>query len=93
MSLVTILSLVAGQPLFFLRGAASTYAFGVHATGTLCHLHWGGPITPDASLAVRLDPRPAAFSPENAGPRGGSRLTPPFPAWCAWAATLPVRRV
>lgn len=64
MSLITVLTPAENRPLFFLRGAASSYVCGVHESGLLCHLHWGGPLVPDASLARHLDPNAAAFSPE-----------------------------
>lgn len=64
MSLITVLSPVESQPLFFLRGAASSYVCGVHPSGSLCHLHWGKPVAPDAALAARLDAEVIAFSPE-----------------------------
>jgi alpha-galactosidase len=73
MSLVTVLTPAPDQPLFFLRGAASTYAFGVHASGLLCHLHWGGPLAPDVALAARLESENVAFSPER---RRGPGLYP-----------------
>jgi alpha-galactosidase len=64
MSLVTVLQPTGQRPLFFLRGLASTYAFGVHPTGLLCHLHWGGPLTPDPALAGRFEGGMIAFGPE-----------------------------
>jgi alpha-galactosidase len=64
MSLITVLTPQARQPLFFLQGAAATYALGVHFSGLLCHLHWGGVLSPDPSLSARLDETCVAFSPE-----------------------------
>lgn len=64
MSLVTVLVPHENRPLFFLAGADSTYALGVHACGALCHLHWGDRITPDVALAARLDADAIPFSPE-----------------------------
>lgn len=64
MSLITVLTPSESRPLFFLNGAASTYAFGVHASGLLCHLHWGKPIAAADALAARLDANTVAFSPE-----------------------------
>ena len=74
MSLVTVLSPVAGQPLFFLRGAASSYVFGVHACGALCHLHWGKALAPDSAVAGRLHARPLAFSPESVAEKRALRI-------------------
>lgn len=73
MSLITVLTPLEKHPLFFLSGAASTYALGVHPSGLLCHLHWGKALAPDASLAVRLEADCVAFSPEyrRAQPRQG----------------------
>ena len=64
MSLITVLQSADQRPLFFLRGAASTYAFGVHPTGLLGHLHWGGTLAPDAGLAGRFESGMMAFGPE-----------------------------
>jgi len=69
MALITVLTPSVNQPLFFLRGAASTYACGVHPSGLLCHLHWGNPIAPNAALAERLDKDVLAFSPEHRRPQ------------------------
>lgn len=77
MSLITIVSGPEDRPLFFLRGAASTYALGVHASGLLCHLHWGGAVEPDASLAGRLETGGMPFGPEFLGtPPFGGRASP-----------------
>lgn len=64
MSLITVLTPAENRPLFYLRGAASLYLCGVHASGALCHLHWGNPIEPDAAHAGRMDATTIAFSPE-----------------------------
>lgn len=63
MKLVQIVTPASGRPLFFLRGAASTYACGVHPAGFLCHLHWGKPVAPNPDLASWLESPGTAFSP------------------------------
>ncbi len=64
MSLVSILFPHPARPLFFLQGVSSSYIFGVHPAGYLCHLHWGEKIAPDMSPETLLDREPVAFSPE-----------------------------
>jgi alpha-galactosidase len=58
----------SGSPLFFLQGATSSYIFGVHPAGYLCHLHWGARVQADAAFAALLTAPGIPFSPEHRQP-------------------------
>lgn len=61
----------SGKPLFFLNGSSSSYVLGVNAEGFLCHLHWGGPVAPDAAMAAFFEQACIAFSPAVRTASGG----------------------
>lgn len=69
--MISILEAAPGRPLFFLNGESSTYVAGVSADGFLCHIHWGGRVSPTPRAAESMLAEAIAFSPELRAVSGG----------------------